>query len=92
LVCTAGTTVGVAGSSVLATERFADTITPVALMLEDRVIAAGTSVNSDVKIFSPANNTIAHVDLPFPAFELLEFTADQTTGTPTQNILWAGIR
>jgi hypothetical protein len=87
--CTASAVVGVAGSPVLSTERFVDTIAPVALMSEDRKIAAGTSLNADVFFYTPANDTIGHVILPNREFELMEFTLDQTTNTPTGNILYA---
>lgn len=89
---TASTAVGVAGAAVLNTERFADTIAPVALMLEDGKIAAGTSLTATVWIHTPANNTPGHVIIPTRAFELLEFTSDQTTGTSTANILYSWLR
>ena len=88
-VCTASTQVGVAGSAVLATERFCDTITPVAARQRDFVIAAGTVVNSDYAVLSPVNNTTGHVVIPVAAFEKLEVTSDQTTGTSTFNVLFS---
>lgn len=90
--CTFSTSVGVASSPVLNTERFADTIAPVALMLEDIKIAAGTSLSSDYRFFTPANNTPGHVIMPTRGFELLQFTSDQTTGTSTCNILYSFLR
>lgn len=88
--CTISTAVGVAGSPVLDTERFADTIAPVALMLGDIKIAAGTSVNSETKVLTPANNTPAHVELPLDGWEMIEFDSDQTNATvPTVNVLYA---
>lgn len=89
VVCTASAAVGIASAPVLNTERFADTIAPVALMSEDRKIAAGTSLQSDVYYYTPANDTIAHISVPIRGCELLEFTIDQTTNTPTCNILYA---
>lgn len=88
-VCTACGAVGVAGAAVLNTERFCDTITPVAKMTRDRVIAAGTAINSDYEIMSPTADLIAHIIMPIKGFQKLEFTFDQTTGTPTQNVLYA---
>ena len=87
--CTASAAVGIAGAAVLNTERFCDTITPVALMTRDRKIAAGTSVNSDYEILSPTADLIGHIIMPIAGFQKLEFTFDQTLGTPTQNVLYA---
>lgn len=87
-VCTAGAQGGVAGSAVLNTELFADTIIPVALKLRDGKIAAGTSIMSDYRIESPADDTIAHIIMPIAGFEKLEFTSDQTTNTATFNVLY----
>lgn len=87
-VCTASTCVGVAGAAVLNTERFADTIVPVAARNEDLVIGAGTAVNSETAVLSPTNDTPAHIILPIRAFELFEATSDQTTGTATFNVLY----
>lgn len=87
--CTFSTCVGVAGAAVLDTERFADTIVPVAARLADQVIAAGTATNSLVGVCSPANNTPGHIILPISGFEKIEFTVDQTTNTPTVNILYS---
>lgn len=90
--CIAGAAVGVVGSAVLSTERFADTIAPVALKLPDIKIAAGTSLLSDVRVYTPADDTIGWVKMPISGYELLEFTLDQTTNTPTGNIVYAAIR
>lgn len=86
--CIAGAAVGIAGAAVLNTEHFCDTITPVAARIEDRVIGAGTAVNSDVVVCSPAGDLIGHIVMPLRAFELLEITSDQTTNTPTFNCLY----
>lgn len=88
--CTiSGTAIGVAGSAVLATEMFADTITPVATKIRDRVIGAGTAVNSNYEIESPTDDTIAHIIMPIMGFQKLEFQFDQTTNTPTMNVLYS---
>lgn len=86
--CICSTIVGVATAPVLNTERFCDTIAPVAARLADLVIAAGTAINSEVAVLSPTGNAgIAYLDLPLKGFEKVEFTFDQTTGTPTMNCL-----
>jgi hypothetical protein len=91
--CTASAAVGVAASPILNTERFCDTIAPVALKGEDRKIAAGTSVNSDVYVYTPADDTVGHVILPIlGAYDKLEFTLDQTTNTPTGNVIYSLLR
>lgn len=86
-VCTLSGAVGVANSPVLSTERFADTIAPVAARLPDAVIAAGTAVNSPVLVNSPVGDIPAYAIVPMLGAELLEFDEDQTTGTPTANAL-----
>lgn len=80
LTCTIGTCVGVAASPVLATERFADTITA----------SMGIS-NVSYELFSTADNTPAHAIVNLDGCDLVEFTFDPTTGTPTMNCLYARI-
>ncbi len=87
-VCTGSAAVGIAGAAVLNTERFADTITPVAKMTRDAVIAAGTAINSDYEILSPTADLIAHIIMPIAGYEKLELTSDETTGTPSINALY----
>lgn len=72
LTCTLGTAVGVAGTAVVATELFADTIT-----------ASGGIANVSYQLFSPTDNTPAHALVAPNGCELLEFTFDTTTGDPT---------
>lgn len=88
-VCTASATVGVAGAAVVATERFCDTITPVAKMTRDQVIAAGTAIGSNYEVMSPTVDLIAHIIMPLSGFEKIEVTSDQTTGTSTFNVLYS---
>ncbi len=88
-VCTASAAVGIAGAAVLNTERFCDTLAPVALMTRDLKIAAGTSLNSTYGYLTPTNELIGHLIIPIGGFEMLELTSDQTTGTATFNCLWA---
>lgn len=87
--CTACGAVGIAASAVLNTERFCDTITPVAARLRDHVIAAGTAIMSDYEVLSPVGDLIGHIIMPITAFEKLELTSDQTTGSSTFNCLYA---
>ena len=87
--CIASQAVGIAASAVLNTEAFCDTITPVAARTRDMKIAAGTSINSDYGILSPANDTAGHIIMPIGGFEKLELTSDQTTNTSTFNCLYS---
>ncbi len=81
LTCTVGTCVGVAASPVLATERFADTITA----------SMGVS-NVSYELFSTTDNTPAHAIVSLDGCDLVEFTFDLTTGDPTSaNCLYARI-
>lgn len=84
--CTISTYVGIAGSQVLATERFADTIGIVALM--EQTITSDTTRFGTIKLYTPADQTPAYFDLKLPPVELLTFDTDQTTGTPTANALY----
>lgn len=90
--CTASAMVGIASTAVLNTERWCDTIAPVALMIEDIKIAAGTSLSSDTRVHTPQNDTSGYVIMPIRGYELLEFTLDQTTNTPTGNVLFTPLR
>lgn len=84
-----GGSVGVAGSPVLNTERFADTITVVSQPLTTDADATPAVAHRGefLKFTSPANDLIAFADLDTLGYDLLEFTFDQTTGTPTANVL-----
>lgn len=86
LTCTMSTFVGVAGSPVLATERFADTIVSVTTVGEPSV-ASDVTRDGTFVIFSPANNTPAWVLMDTYGCELLQFDIDQTTNTPPANAL-----
>lgn len=97
--CTFSTAVGVAGSFVLNTERFADTITIQALATTggrqptfQGADTTGTPLKyyfGDIRIFSIANNLIAYVSMPTYGCEKIEITFDQTTNNPTCNALVA---
>lgn len=79
--------VGVAGAPVLNTERFADTIGIVALDGEYTITADVTRFGT-VQLFTPANNTPGCVQVPLRGAEWIEWDFDQTTGTPTMNVLY----
>lgn len=84
------TITGVAGAPVLNTERFADTIAPVAARNPDRVIGAGTAINSDLALTSPTTNVgPGFIDFPIRAFEKIEFSFAQTVNNPPCNALFA---
>ncbi len=92
---TIGTTVGIAASPVLNTERFADTITlksdnttsqPVA---QGIAIAGVESMGRNIDIFSPSANLIAWIKMDLLGMEKVEFIFDQITNSPTMNALIA---
>ena len=81
--CTISAAVGVAGAPVLATERFADTIT----IGNEQSRTADVTRLGRVWLFSPTGDLIAWIEIDLEGFEKVEFTYDQTTGTPTTNCL-----
>lgn len=78
-----GTFAGVTASPVLNTELFADTIT----VVKEPVTTADVTNAGTTEIMSPANNTPAWIELRLHGVEKLEFDFDQTTNTPTMNLL-----
>lgn len=88
LTCTLGTATGVAGSEVVATELFADTITITSG--GEPTVTADTTRGGTFRIFSPTANLIAWVVIPLYGFEKVELTFDMTTNDPTgANALYA---
>lgn len=87
--CTISAAVGVAASPVLNTERFADTITIVTQGKYTDADSGGVSTRGNVEVTSPTNDLIAHVKAPLKGMEKIEFQFDQTTNTPTMNVLYA---
>lgn len=83
--CTVGAATGVAGSPVLVTELFVDTIAPVAL--KQPTITAGASTEGKTFFYSPADDTAAYIDVPLVGSELIQFLGDQTTNTPEMNAM-----
>lgn len=83
--CTISASVGLAGGSVVATERFADTI---AIVLEGTSTADVTRSGS-FRLYSPANDSPAHVVLPTLGCDAIELEFDQTLNTPAMNCLYS---
>ena len=77
LACTASAVVGVAGGDVLATERFADTISL-------------TTGNDDISvdIVSPTGDVAGHAQIDLKGCEKVKFTFKITSGTTSMNALW----
>lgn len=76
LACTVSTPSGLAGTQVINTELFCDTIT----------ITSGDS--SLVKVFSPGNDTIAWAVIDFLGAPWVEVIFDIGTGPTSMNALW----
>lgn len=85
LSCTLSAAVGLAGGSVLATERFADTIA----IGTEGTFTADVTRSGSFRLYSPANDTPAHVVLPTLGCDAIELEFDQTLNTPTMNCLYA---
>lgn len=79
--CTLGTAVGVDGEGVDDSEKFCDTVTA----------SFGVS-NVSYQLFSPTNNTVAHIRAKANGFDLVEFCFEFSTNDPTgANCLYAAI-
>lgn len=76
LACTVSTPTGLAGTQVLNTELFCDTI----------AITDGDA--SLVKVYSPANDTIAWAVIDFLGAPYVEVLFDTVTGTTSMNALY----
>ena len=87
--CTISAAVGVVGSPVLNTERFADTITVVKQPKTTDTDSVGAASRGDNFIYSAAGDLIAFIDMLVLGCDKLEFTFDQTTNAPTTNVLYA---
>ena len=83
VAATLGTLAGLGTEIVPSTERFADTIT----IVTERTLTSDVTREGTVEVYSPANNTIAHIIVEPGDFELIQVQEDQTTGTPTANVL-----
>lgn len=79
--------VGVAGSPISNTNRFADTIT-LAATTGEPTTAAATSPRGTTEVYSPANDTPAYIEMRVPGCEILDFDWKQGgVGTPDFNAL-----
>lgn len=81
--CTLCTAVGVAGSPVLNTEHFCDTITT----LSEPTLTADVTRQGTAHIYSPTGNLLAWVRVPLRGCEAVEVTFANRTNTPTKNAL-----
>jgi hypothetical protein len=86
--CTLSAKVGVAGALVVATERFADTIVTHATVTGAQAKTtdtdgAGAASTGTILITSPANDLIAHIEMPTFGCELIELLFDTTAGGTT---------
>lgn len=78
--CTNSTSVGVAGQSVVATERFVDTLT-----------ADAMNPSGGVEAVSTANNTPAHFIFDTKGCPLIEFAFDMNSSATSANALVAPV-
>lgn len=83
LACTLGAATGLAGSEVDASQLFVDTI---AITNEGTYTADATRAGS-IRLFSPANDTVARAIVPLDAVDAFELEFDQTLNSPTMNAL-----
>lgn len=93
VTCTVGAATGVAAAPVLNTELFVDTIvmkSEALTPLRPGWDATPTAVFSgDITIYSPADDTVGWLLVNLYGCQKVEFTYDQTSGTPTTNCLIA---
>lgn len=85
VACTLGTAAGVAGTPLGSSTLFADTIT----IVHEPTITADVTRLGTVEVFNPADNTVAYFRVKLHGVERVEFTFDQTTNSPTMNVLIA---
>lgn len=71
ITCTLGASTGVAGREVVATEFFADTMA---------FVAGKGAEGENLRLLSPADDTIAHVEVALQGFAKLEITFDMVLG------------
>ena len=93
--CTVSQMVGIAGSKVINTDRFVDTITLNAVagdpVFPDIDGGGNAASGGTVQIFSPANNLMAYVSVPILGCEKLQFIFD-STGATNANALFRFLR
>lgn len=91
VACIMGASVGVAASPVLNTVAFCDTITLVSQGVEYGLSGATVTTFGNITIWSPGSDLIGFIIIPTLGFQKLEFTFDQTTNTPTSNVIISGL-
>lgn len=84
LACLLGTLTGTGAGVVPSTEKFVDTMT----IVKEGVTTALTTNDGNIVRYNPADDTMAFAIIPLQGFELIEFDFDQTTNTPTMNVLY----
>lgn len=80
-----GQKAGLLSTVVPSTELFADTVT----IVSEPTTTAATTRDGKIVTYSPANDTLAFAVVPVWGFELIEFNFDNTTNTPTMNVLYS---
>lgn len=84
LTCTMGGIVGVAGASIVDTERFCDTIAVVSQGKTSDTDGGGAAASSgQIELFSNANDLVAFAVIAVNGYQMVELTFDMTTGNPT---------
>ena len=78
--CTLSAAVGVAGATVVATERFADTLT-----------ADSMNPSGGVEAVSPTGDLVAHFVVDIKGCPIIEATFDRNSSATSCNALWAAV-
>ena len=97
LTCTVGAMTGIAGTPVLNTELFCDTIVPksatglgTSCWVRPSIDATpAATYRGSLLLWSPADDSIAAFAVPTLGCQRVEFIFDQVTNTPTMNVLFA---
>lgn len=82
-----GTGAGVAQGVVPATELIADTVSIIAT--GEGTTTADTTRNGTIIVYSPASDISGFAIVPIVGFHKIEFDTDDTTNTPTMNVLYS---
>lgn len=82
LTLTLSAKIGIAGADIVATDRFADTVSvtyqPTTI---NTITTSGNITDGELKVFSPANDLIAWVEACVHGFEKIQFDFDKGTAT-----------
>lgn len=76
---------GAAGTEFPATERMSDTVT----VSTEPVTSAAAETRGKIVVMSPGSDIQGWASVPIWGFEKIEFDTDDTTNTPTMNVLYA---